>query len=79
MKKHMEPITKLKKDELQAKLVTLRADINEARRSVYTGEAQNHQMIRAKRRELARVYTALNKAEEVKESKPKTAANKEAK
>lgn len=59
MNKHMEPILKLKKNELEDKALALRSDIEEARRSVYAGEAQNHQMIRAKRKELARVMTTL--------------------
>lgn len=78
MKKHMEKLLKLDATTLTKEKVTLTADIIATRRGVINGEIQNTQIVRAKRRELARVNTLLNmssnsepKVKEVKtEKKP---------
>lgn len=78
MKKHMETLSKLKADELTKKAVELRADIEIMRRSVMTGETTNHQTIKQKRRELARVKTLLS-SQTVEAEKPAKSADKEKK
>lgn len=60
MKKHMEKLLKLDAITLTKEKVSLTSDIIATRRGVINGEIQNTQIVRAKRRELARVNTMLN-------------------
>ncbi|MEK7472396.1 MAG: hypothetical protein AAB624_04090 [Patescibacteria group bacterium] len=60
MKKHMEPLLKLDAVALTKKRGVLTNEIVENRRGVINGEIQNTQVVKAKRRELARVNTMLN-------------------
>ena len=52
-------IRKLKTAELAKRSSELRDEITELRRRVYSGEAQNTRLVRAKRKDLARVLTVL--------------------
>jgi len=60
MKKHMETLVKLDSNALLKKQGTLMIEIVESRRGIINGEIQNTQVVRAKKRELARVNTLLN-------------------
>jgi ribosomal protein L29 len=60
MKKHMEKLLKLDNATLRKRSVELKAEIIESRRGVIGGEIQNTQVVKQKRRELARVNTLLN-------------------
>lgn len=79
MKKYMDSLTKLKAPELEKKATELRSDIEIARRSVMTGETTNHQTIKLKKRELARVNTLLAQAGSDEAEKPAKSADKEKK
>jgi len=52
-------IRKLKTADLAKQSTDLRDEINELRRRLYSGEVQNTRIIRAKRKDLARVLTVL--------------------
>lgn len=52
-------IRKLSTDELTKTSTSLRDEITELRRRLYSGEVQNVRVIRAKRKDLARVLTVL--------------------
>ena len=52
-------IRKLKTEELTKQSSELRDEITELRRRLYSGEVQNVRVIRAKRRDLARILTVL--------------------
>ena len=52
-------IRKLKTDELTKRSSELRDEIVELKRRLYSGEVQNTRVIRAKRKDLARVLTVL--------------------
>lgn len=60
MKKHMEPLLKLDSAALNKRRSTLSTEIVESHRGVINGELQNTQVMRHKRRELARVNTMLS-------------------
>lgn len=53
-------IRKLKTDELAAETTKLREEIAELKRRAVTGEVQNVRMIRAKRKDLARMLTVMS-------------------
>ncbi len=53
-------IRKLKTGELTKQVGDLREEINELRRRLYSGEAQNVRIVRAKRKDLARMLTVLS-------------------
>lgn len=53
-------IRKLKTDELTRQIGELRDEIAELRRRLYSGEAQNVRVVRAKRKDLARMLTVLS-------------------
>ena len=53
-------IRKLSTGELTSQSVKLREEIAELRRRMTTGEVQNVRIIRAKRRDLARILTVLS-------------------
>ena len=84
MKKHMENLLKLDNSALVKKRAELMKEIVENRRGVIGGEIQNTQVVKSKRKELARVNTLLNmlsnsdavvvKAEKAVAAKPKTTA-----
>ena len=61
-------IRKLSTAELAIESSKLREEIAELRRRVHLGEIQNVRLIRAKRKELARILTVLSEAL-VKEAK----------
>jgi large subunit ribosomal protein L29 len=52
-------IRKLSTAELTAKTTDLREEIADLRRRLYTGEVTNPRLVRAKRRDLARLLTVL--------------------
>lgn len=52
-------IRKLTTDELTKHSTELRAEIAELKRRLHSGEVQNVRVIRAKRKDLARVLTVL--------------------
>jgi large subunit ribosomal protein L29 len=52
-------IRKLKTDELTVETTRLREEISELKRRMVTGEVQNVRVIRAKRKDLARMLTVL--------------------
>ncbi len=52
-------IRKLKTDELVAESTKLREEIVELKRRAVTGEVQNVRLIRAKRKDLARMLTVM--------------------
>lgn len=52
-------IRKLKTEELTKQVSDLREEIAELRRRLYSGEAQNVRIVRAKRKDLARMLTVL--------------------
>lgn len=53
-------IRKLKTDELTKQIGELRDEITELRRRLYSGETQNVRIVRAKRKDLARMLTVLS-------------------
>lgn len=53
-------IRKLKTDELTKQIGELRDEIAELRRRLYSGETQNVRIVRAKRKDLARMLTVLS-------------------
>ncbi len=53
-------IRKLKTEDLARQTVALREEIAELRRRLYSGEVQNVRVIRAKRKDLARILTVLS-------------------
>lgn len=53
-------VRKLKTEELTTQSTKLREEITELRRRLYLGETQNVRLIRAKRKDLARVLTVLS-------------------
>ena len=53
-------IRKIKTDELAVETTRLREEISELRRRVVMGEVQNVRVIRAKRKDLARMLTVLS-------------------
>lgn len=53
-------IRKLKTEELTKQSNDLRTEITELKRRLYTGELQNTRLIRAKRKDLARILTVLS-------------------
>jgi large subunit ribosomal protein L29 len=55
-------IRKLSTAELTTETTKLREEIAELRRSLATGEMQNVRVIRAKRKDLARLLTVLSEA-----------------
>lgn len=55
----MEEIRKMKADDLVKTSTLLRDEIVEMKRRVHMGEVTNPRILRAKRRELARVLTVL--------------------
>jgi large subunit ribosomal protein L29 len=57
-------VTKMSKEELTVKLVTLNSDLAEAYRSHAARELANTQRLRELRKDIARVNTALNNTEE---------------
>lgn len=82
MKKHMEHLLKLDNSALTKKRIELMTEITESRRGIIGGEIQNTQVVKTKRKELARVNTLLNASSNSVESteivkavktKPKTA------
>ena len=52
-------VRKLDTTELTKKSTELREEIAELRRRLYSGEVQNVRVIRAKRKDLARILTVL--------------------
>jgi large subunit ribosomal protein L29 len=52
-------IRKLSTDELATKSTQLREEISEVRRRLHVGEVQNSRILRAKRKDLARLLTVL--------------------
>lgn len=76
MNKHLEPLQKLSASELQKKAQEIRGEIADLRRGVVTGELSNNQIIRAKRRELARVLTLLTTASKAVAVEAKTVEKK---
>ena len=52
-------IRKLSTDELTRQSSELRDEIAELRRRLYSGEVQNVRILRAKRKDLARILTVL--------------------
>ncbi len=81
MKKHMEGLLKLSSKELASRASELTKEISDLRRGIMTGEVENHQLAKIKRRELARVSTLLNRpvAEQPAEEKPAKAKKEEKK
>lgn len=61
-------IRKLSTSELTTQSTTLREEITELKRRLHMGEVQNVRVIRAKRKDLARMLTVLGEAL-VKETK----------
>jgi large subunit ribosomal protein L29 len=61
-------IRKLSTTELTVESTKLREEIAELKRRLYLGEVQNNRVIRAKRKDLARLLTVLGEAL-VKEAK----------
>lgn len=55
-------IRKLSTNELTSESTKLREEIAELKRRVHTGELQNVRIIRAKRKDLARMLTVLGEA-----------------
>jgi len=53
-------IRKFKTDELAVEATKLREEISELKRRAVTGEVQNVRLIRAKRKDLARMLTVLS-------------------
>jgi large subunit ribosomal protein L29 len=53
-------IRKLSTDELAKEQTRLREEIAELRRRLYSGEVKNVRVLRAKRKDLARVLTVLS-------------------
>ena len=53
-------IRKIKTDELAVETTRLREEISELRRRAVMGEVQNVRIIRAKRKDLARMLTVLS-------------------
>jgi len=66
-------ITKMDKEELSVKASELRVEITDLTRGIRSGDVQNVRSRTLKRRELARVLTALNKPEVNKKSAKKEA------
>lgn len=56
----IEDIRKMDTNELISKSTELRDEITEMRRRIHMGETQNTRVIRAKRRDHARVLTVLS-------------------
>lgn len=56
----LEDIRKMKTAELVTKSNELREEIAEMRRRIHMGETQNTRVLRATRRDLARVLTVLS-------------------
>jgi len=56
----IDDIRKMKTAELVTKSNELRAEVAEMRRRIHMGEAQNTRLLRATRRDLARVLTVLS-------------------
>lgn len=52
-------VRKLSTDELAKQSTSLREEIVELRRRLYSGEVQNVRVLRTKRKDLARVMTVL--------------------
>jgi ribosomal protein L29 len=59
MSVRMEEIRKMKADDLVKTSTALRDELAEMKRRIHMGEVTNPRMLRAKRRELARVLTVL--------------------
>ena len=55
-------IRKLSTSELTTQSTTLREEITELKRRLHMGEVQNVRVIRAKRKDLARMLTVLGEA-----------------
>jgi len=55
-------IRKLSTSELTKESTKLREEITDLKRRLYVGEIQNVKLIRAKRKDLARVLTVLSEA-----------------
>lgn len=55
----IKEIRKLSAQDLSLKAVEMRQEIAETRRRVHMGETQNVRVLRAKRKELARLLTVL--------------------
>lgn len=74
MKKYTEKFTKMTHADLKKKAEELRKDIIEMKRGVKLGDAQNTQMAKKNRKDLARVLTMLSRPEsnEPKEKVAKT-------
>lgn len=53
-------IRKMTTSELTKQVPAIQDEISELRRRLYSGEAQNVRALRAKRKDLARVYTVLS-------------------
>ncbi len=53
-------IRKLTTEELAAQATALREEISELKRRAVTGEVQNVRLIRAKRKDLARMLTVMS-------------------
>lgn len=70
MKKHINNLNKMNRADLEIKAKELRAEIVETKRGVKLGDAQNTQITKKNRRELARVLTLLSRPIEASE-KPK--------
>lgn len=60
MKKHMKPLTTLKTEDLVKKSKELKTEIIDLRRGIKTGDVQNTQAAKLRRRELARIKTILS-------------------
>lgn len=52
--------TQLSRDEIISSIATKKADLLEYRKNLATGELKNFQVIRATKKEIARLNTALN-------------------
>lgn len=55
-------IRKMSTTELTTESTKLREEITELKRRLYLGEIQNNRIIRAKRKDLARLLTVLSEA-----------------
>jgi ribosomal protein L29 len=53
-------VRKLNTDDLATTAMNLRTEITELRRSIYLGETTNNKIVKAKRKDLARVLTILS-------------------
>lgn len=77
MKKYMTNIEKMNSTDLNKKAVDLRVEISDLKRGLKTGDVQNTQAVRLRKKELARVLTLIAKPkieEPVKVEKVKKAA-----